>query len=102
MACLTQLPWPVQLNLSGMGLEVCAGHVGREVHCGMGPRFWTKLDFPGLAVPQAGALVSALGTPKGKYLPLAVGPVGEDGTVSHWLCPCATKLVEHKEGRSDK
>jgi hypothetical protein len=61
-----------------------------------------QIDFPGQSVPQSRALVSALYTPKVKYLPVAVGPVGEDDKVSHWLCPCATKLMEPKGGRSDK
>ena len=102
MGALNLLAWPAQLDLHGMGLGVRVGHTGREVHCGMGPRFWSKLDFPGQVVPKSGSLVSALDTPKGKYLPVAVGPVGEEDSVSHWLCPCATKLVEHKGGKSDK
>ena len=90
MGALNLLAWPAQLNLHGMDLGVRVGHTGREVHCGMGSRFWSKLDFPGQVVPKSGSL------------PVAVGPVGEEDSVSHWLCPCATKLVEHKGGKSDK
>ena len=59
-------------------------------------------DFKGRPLPGIGSCTSALETPPGKLLPLPVGPEGEVGTVSHWICPCATKIVENKGGKVDK
>ena len=68
----------------------------------LGPRFWNVADFKGRPLPVIGSWTSALETPPGKLLPLPVGPEGEVGTVSHWICPCATKIVENKGGKADK
>ena len=84
----------------GRGLVVRVGLPGRQ--SSMGPRFWNVADYRGRPVPKIGSWTSALATPPGKLLPLPVGPAGEVDTVSHWICPCATKIVDNKGGKTDK
>ena len=68
----------------------------------MGPRFWNVADYRGHPLPKTGSWTSALETPQGKLLPLPVGSVGEVGTVSHWIGPCGTKIVDNNGGKADK
>ena len=100
MSRLTAAPWLPLLNLEGRGLVIRLGLPGRQ--SAMGPRFWNDADFKGRPLPGIGSWTSALETPPGKMLPLPVGPEGEVGTVSHWICPCANKIVENKGGKADK
>ena len=88
------------VNLEGRGLVIRVGFPGRQ--SAMGPMFWNVADFKCRPLPVIGSWTSALETPPGKLLPLPVGPKGEVGTVSHWICPCATKIVENKGGKAYK
>jgi hypothetical protein len=100
MSHLTVASWLPRVNLVGRGLVVRVGLPGRQ--SSMGPRFWNVADYRGRPVPKIGSWTSALATPPGKLLPLPVGPAGEVDTVSHWICPCATKIVDNKGGKTDK
>jgi hypothetical protein len=58
----------------------------------LGAVFWTPADFVGKRRVEIRDLLEFSHLPRGKYLILPVGPVGED-RVTHYLCPCDAYLA---------
>ena len=58
----------------------------------LGAVFWTQADFVGKRSVVIGDMLEFSHLPRGKYLILPVGPVGQD-LVTHYLCPCGAYLA---------
>jgi hypothetical protein len=58
----------------------------------IGAVFWTWRDFDGKRKVAIGDLLEFSHLPRGKYVILPVGPVGQDLT-THVMCPCGTFLT---------
>ena len=84
-------PYVLTLHKDGP-LEVKVHHDLRLVEHSVGAVFWTPADFVGKRRVEIGDLLEFSHLPRGKYLILPVGPVGED-RVTHYLCPCGAYLA---------
>ena len=84
---------PLLLTLTQGGpLEIKVNEPVRVVAHSVGPVFWVQGNFVGKKKVSVGDLLEFSVLPRGKYLLLPVGPVGEDVT-SHWMCPCGSFLT---------
>jgi hypothetical protein len=84
---------PHMLTLHEDGpLEVKTNSTLRLVLHSLGAVFWTKADFVGKRSVVIGDLLEFSHLPRGKYLIVPVGPVGQD-LVTHYLCPCGSYLA---------
>ena len=73
-------------------LEVKVNFNLRLVLHSLGAVFWTPADFVGKRRVEIRDLLEYSHLPRGKYLILPVGPVGQD-LVTHYLCPCGAYLA---------
>ena len=84
---------PLALTLHPDGPLEVKTHLGpRQNLHSRGAVFWTSDDFVGKRVVLVGDLLEFAHLPRGKFLILQVGPVGED-RVTHHLCPCGAYLA---------
>ena len=84
---------PVVLTLArDEPLEVKTNATVRLVEHSLGAVFWTWRDFVGKRKVAIGDLLEFSHIPRGKYVVLPVGPVGQDLT-THFMCPCGTFLT---------
>ena len=74
-----------------MGMKCHSKHRLKK-YASRGAVFWTSDDFVGKKVVKIGDLLEFAHLPRGKFLILQVGPVGED-RVTHHLCPCGAYLA---------
>ena len=81
--------WP---EASGGPLEVKTNQTVRMVEHSLGAVFWTWQDFVGQRKIAVGDLLEFGHLPRGKYLLLSVGPVGQDIS-THFICPCGSFIT---------
>ena len=81
--------WPVS---SGGPLEVKTNQTVRMAEHSLGAVFWTWQDFVGQRKIDVGHLLEFGPLPRGRYLLLLVGPVGQDLT-THLICPCGSFIT---------
>ena len=73
-------------------LKVKTNTTVRLVEHSLGAVFWTRGDFVGKRKVDVGHLLQFSHLPRGKYVVLPVGPVGQDLT-THYMCPCGSFLT---------
>ena len=88
---------PLVLTLyPGGPFEVKVTEPVRMVEHSLGPVFWVQADFVGKRKISVGDLLEYSHLPRGKYLLLPVGPVGQDPT-THFICPCGSFITKGKQ-----